>query len=74
MFSRIHSVKLGKVMNSTLRWATQKDGQTDTHTEAEERDKRFRVEQQGPQPWVFGVTFTLGPSRNGGQKGRRENG
>lgn len=38
---------------------------TKRRTEAEERDERFRVEQQGPQSYVSGATFSLGPSRNG---------
>ena len=63
MFSCTHTVKLVRIMSSTLRWAAQRERQTDAHmhAEEEERGETFRVEQQNPQPGAFGVTFTLGP-------------
>ena len=64
MFSRMHSVKQVRIMNSTLRCTTQKE--THTHTlRPKKRDERLGVEQQGPQSYVARVTFSLGPSRNG---------
>lgn len=65
MFSRIHSVKMLRGINSTLRWVTQTGRHKPIHTHRG-RAKRFRVGQQGPCLQVLEATFTLRPSRNGG--------